>query len=410
MTARRLKLGYFVLEGLNTYATGYYSGYVFFHMRREFGFTARDNLLLAALYGFVYMLCAWFAGRFAQRRGYFTALRVGFGTMGLAVGGGGFLPWVWSQCAVMMLWTFGMSFTWATLEALVSEGESRVGLSQILGIYNVVWAAGAALAYFSGGALLETLGRRSLFWLPAGIHVLQLGLTFWLERKAAGIKQAGTSPNSPPNRSEPDAHPLSAEARRFPGMAWLANPFAYIAINTVIPLVPELAARLGLSTTLAGFVASTWMFGRFFAFATLWRWAGWHYRFGWLGGAYAGMVLCFAALLLVPNLVVMLLAQLGFGLAVGLIYYSSLFYSMDLGEAKGEHGGVHEALIGLGTCAGPATGAAALLVMPASANASAWAVSGLLLLGLAGLVWKWRRPEQPPTTSVAGIGSDRSCG
>ena len=81
------------------------------------------------------------------------------------------------------------------------------------------------------------------------------------------------------------------------------------------------------------------------------------------------------------------MAQIFFGLATGLIYYSSLFYSMDVGEASSEHGGLHEAFIGAGIFLGPATGAAALTFAPQSANASTWAVSGLLLIGLGGLLW-----------------------
>jgi hypothetical protein len=72
---------------------------------------------------------------------------------------------------------------------------------------------------------------------------------------------------------------------------------------------------------------------------------------------------------------------MGFGAAVGLVYYSSLFYSMDVGETKGEHGGIHEAAIGVGIFGGPAIGAAALALFPAYAAAGAWAVAGLLLAG-----------------------------
>ena len=98
------------------------------------------------------------------------------------------------------------------------------------------------------------------------------------------------------------------------------------------------------------------------------------------------MIASFTTLLLAGQLWILVLAQIIFGLATGLIYYSSLFYSMDIGEAKGEHGGRHEAAIGAGIFAGPAVGAAALWLAPASANASTWAVSGLLVCGLAGLV------------------------
>jgi len=89
---------------------------------------------------------------------------------------------------------------------------------------------------------------------------------------------------------------------------------------------------------------------------------------------------------LAPNLIVLVLAQILFGGAIGLIYYSSLFYSMDVGETKGEHGGIHEAAIGLGNFAGPAMGAMSLYLWPHQANGGAFAVSGLLILGLGGLL------------------------
>jgi hypothetical protein len=88
---------------------------------------------------------------------------------------------------------------------------------------------------------------------------------------------------------------------------------------------------------------------------------------------------------------ILVLAQLVFGAAVGLIYSSSLFYSMDLSETKGEHGGIHEAAIGLGNFAGPAVGAAALYFLPQNGNSGAIAVSLLLLGGLAALGTLWHR-------------------
>jgi hypothetical protein len=122
-------------------------------------------------------------------------------------------------------------------------------------------------------------------------------------------------------------------------------------------------------------------------FAVLWQWTGWHYRFRWLAGAFVALVAGFAALLLAPQLWIVIVAQLLFGLATGLIYYSSLFYSMDVGDTKGEHGGLHEAAIGAGVCGGPLLGAVALTVAPTSPHAGTLAVTGLLGIGLAGLLW-----------------------
>ena len=383
-----LKAGCFVLEWLNIYAVICYFSYVFFHLRAEFGFGNRENLAFAAVNGFLYIFASWYAGKFAQRRGYFTALYLGFGAMAVAMTAGSLLHSLPSQIGVMLLWTLGTCFTWPTLEALASEGETRTGLARMLGIYNVVWAAGAAMAYFSGGALIEKLGPRSLFWFPAILHVVQLAVTGWLHRRANAAPAIQAAPSV-----EHDALPVTAPstAKVFLRLAWLANPFAYIAMNTLIPMIPELALKLNLTTTQAGFVASVWMFARLFAFVGLWFWTGWHYRFGWLASAYVTMALSFAAILLTPSLAVIVVAQLCFGLAVGLIYYSSLFYSMDLGDTKGEHGGFHEALIGVGLFGGPALGAATLHFAPQLPEAGIWSVSILLGVGLVLLVAIWQR-------------------
>jgi hypothetical protein len=66
---------------------------------------------------------------------------------------------------------------------------------------------------------------------------------------------------------------------------------------------------------------------------------------------------------------------------------------MDVGETKGEHGGIHEAAIGVGIFLGPAVGATALRLLPQFANSGAWAVTGLLTLGLGCLLVLKRKSD-----------------
>jgi MFS family permease len=392
MPLRRLKAGYFALEGMNSFATVHYFYYLFFFMQQNYGFGNQANLMLAAANGLVYCFLSWFAGRFAQRFGYFTALKLGFSMMFLALAAGLGLHSAAGQVVVMVFVVIGMCFTWPTLEALVSEHESPQGVQHMVGIYNIVWAATGAVSYFIGGAILEWSHSKSLFLLPMAIQLGQLGLTVWLERKARVVTTAGETGPAPDSVQFPPAlnvRPI-AKARMFLRMAWLTNPFAYIAINTLIAVVPGVASRMRLSTMAAGFCCSLWCFARLGAFVTLWRWNGWHYRFGWLLTAYLTLVGSFLAILIAPNLPVLVLAQVLFGIAAGLIYYSSLYYSMDLSDTKGEQGGIHEAAIGVGNFAGPAVGAASLYFFPQLANASAFAVTGLMFLGLCGLLGIWR--------------------
>jgi predicted MFS family arabinose efflux permease len=451
MSSRRLKLGYFALEGMNSFATIYYFNYFYFFMQQRFGFDNKANLALAALGGGVYAVCSWGAGKVARRVGYFNALKLGLLTMMTSLAVGLALNSAVGITMVMLLTTVGMCFIWPTIEALVTEGEPASEVPKMVGIYNLTWAGTAALANFSGGAMLQHLGLRSLFYVPMAIQVVQLSLTFWLEGQARRVQQRSADLEPAPGEAETRALAVAgagdraAELRRgarpsagaasrestevsesldtgvlaavaapedgraselassgarhgktFLNMAWLANPFAYIAINTLIATIPGVASRLHLSTTLAGFCCSLWYFARVGAFFGLYCWNGWHYRFRWLLLSYVTLVVTFAAILLTPSLLVLLLAQVAFGIAAGLIYYSSLFYSMDQSDTKSEHGGIHEAAIGLGNLAGPAVGALALQFVPQQANSGALAVTVLLVGGLGGLLTLWRKGCRSP--------------
>jgi predicted MFS family arabinose efflux permease len=379
----------YTIEGLNSFATILFFNYLYFFMRDRFEFDDRRNLLLAAWLGLTYTFAAWQAGRFAHRFGYFTALKIGFGLMiaGLAVGSQ--LGSVTGVILAATVTNIGMCCIWPTLEALVSESEPPAGVPRAVGIYNIVWAVTNALAFFIGGTLVEKFGFKSIFYLPFAIMLAQFALTVWLQIHADEVARANAGKPAAALPPDPD-RPSPARAKTFLRMSWLANPFAYIAINTLIACTPGLAAKFHVSPMFAGFVWSLWCFVRLGAFVVLWRWTDWHYRFRWLAASFAILILSFATILLSPNLAVLIIAQIFFGGAIGLIYYSSLYYSMDGGDAKSEHGGIHEAAIGLGNCVGPAMGAAVLQFLPQYSNSGAVAVSVLLLGGLGGLVAIWK--------------------
>ena len=110
MFSRRLKAGYFILEGLNSFATVYYFYYFYFFMQTEFGFGNKANLALAALNGAVYAVMAWQGGKFAQRFGYFTALKAGFVIMMGALIVGSQLHSAAGQIVVMAVTVVGHVF------------------------------------------------------------------------------------------------------------------------------------------------------------------------------------------------------------------------------------------------------------------------------------------------------------
>jgi len=391
VTSRKLKNGVFALEGLNALATTYFFYDIYYYTRDQFKFGALQNLILAALLGAVYSVAAYFGGRFAQKFGYFTAVRWGTGLMMVVFLIGSQVEGLASTVAVIVVGDIGMCLTWPAMEALMSEGEPPVRLQSLVGIYNFVWAAAGAFAYFMGGLLQQKLGAKSIFYVPAGLLLLEMGLAFWLEREAQ--RQPPTELDPSLLRPTPEGYASPISPALFLKMAWLANPLAYLAINTVISTLPSIAKHFQLTLMQAGFICSIWLFVRAGAFVFLRLWPNWHYRFRFLAGCYIAMIVSFGGILLAPEIWVFILSQTVFGLAIGLIYYSSLFYSMDVGQTKGEHGGIHEAAIGVGNAAGPAMAAAALAFFPKFPGSGAAAVCVLLLVGLGGLYWMRYRPR-----------------
>ena len=74
--------------------------------------------------------------------------------------------------------------------------------------------------------------------------------------------------------------------------------------------------------------------------------------------------------------------QIVLGLALGLVYAASLYFGMVLSEGSTEHGGYHEALIGVGSVLGPGAGALVQWMYPGKAWVSVAAVGSVIGLTL----------------------------
>ncbi|MCC7008310.1 MAG: MFS transporter [Acidobacteria bacterium] len=389
MSLHRLKAGYLALVAAAAIATSYYFNYLFFFLHDRFGFENRENLAVAALHGAIYIVASWQAGRFAERRGFHLSLRIGFTGLLVCMLIGPFVTRAWLEIALLACYSTSVCFLWPAIEALITEHEPPARVPHMVGLYNCTWSTASAVAYFTGGGLYDWLGKGALFGIPAAVFTAQLGATIWLDRQAQHVVVPAAAAPDPTPHPDPRAYRQPVPPAVFLKLGWVANPFSYVAIYTLLATMPSIAERFGLSPARAGLVCSVWLFGRLVAFVALWNWTGWHYRFRFLVGGFATLAVSFVTILLAPAVWMLVVAQITFGLSCGLMYYSSLFYSMDVGEAKAEHGGFHEAAIGVGIFAGPALGSASLYLFPGYARASALAVSGLLGAGLLLLVTIW---------------------
>jgi hypothetical protein len=74
--------------------------------------------------------------------------------------------------------------------------------------------------------------------------------------------------------------------------------------------------------------------------------------------------------------------QIALGAVMGMIYSASLYFGMVLSDGSTEHGGYHEALIGLGSILGPGTAALTQLIWRGDLRAGVAAVCCLIGLSV----------------------------
>jgi hypothetical protein len=136
--------------------------------------------------------------------------------------------------------------------------------------------------------------------------------------------------------------------------SWLL-PFSYVISATLAPVLPHRLAAVGVGGS-ASLVAALWMGTRFGTLLVMWRSRFWHGRWETLAAAGAALGLGLGLVLLATSLPVVIVGLVVYGTGMGLTYYTSLYYSMAIGQAAVDAGGNFEALIGLGYCVGPLLG------------------------------------------------------
>jgi MFS family permease len=358
-----------------------------FYMKDRFGWGMRQNFTLAAAQGIAYVPGALLAGRLTEvlgRRGALAAAYLTLTVLSLVawrMAGGGESASASAVGAVLVAYTFVIGTSWPILESLVASGDTG-GMARRLATYNVVWPAAGAVAIAVEGTILK-YWEHGLFLLPATMHLLALALVF------LGVNRVCASAGNM-NSASAHSHVVEPELIRKRKLAlWMSRtalPATYTVIYGLMPLMPFLAVMKDLGKSSQTAVASVWLFARWFAFIVLALGTWWHTRPRLLLWAAVAMLIAFFGMTLPPthgrnptvDLASMIAWQAVLGGALGIIYSASLYFGMVLSEGSTEHGGYHEALIGLGWVLGPGVGAIAERAKPGEAWVGVAAVGAVI--------------------------------
>ena len=136
-------------------------------------------------------------------------------------------------------------------------------------------------------------------------------------------------------------------------IAWLGNGLAFLMGAGFYALVPQMQERLKLPPSITIWLSCSFLLARGISFLLFWKWERWQYHMGWSQTALWLAPLFLAVAFFATKVWLIILCLVLMGFAVGLSYSGSLYYSMDYGENKGEHGGLHESILGIGIFVGP---------------------------------------------------------
>jgi predicted MFS family arabinose efflux permease len=318
-----------------------------FYARRALEWSPATIAIAQIVIGILTAIGSVLGGRLIERRGCRNSMKLGL--FGLSAGAlaGWILPEGWNMVTAIGLVAGFQGFIWPAIEAALTRGEPQYRVQNLVGMYNLGWSGASGLSFFMTTPLMSAFGLRAMFALPLLLYVFNMFMVWKV------LPDYDSVPDEHHAVVDPEGVELTPQQRHaFRVLGWLANPMAYVAINVIVTYNPVVAQRIGVSFATASSWFSLWFYVRMFAFDLLRRWSGWHYRPNLLFAAFGMAMLGFAGMMLAPSLAVHLLAQVVFGLSIGLLYQSSLFYSMAGSEEKGTHGGFHESFIGLGIATG----------------------------------------------------------
>jgi MFS family permease len=363
---------------------------IFFFTERYFRWGLKQNFLLATAQGGVYVIGSLAANKvaaqFGRRRGL-IAISSLMAALALAAAAAPSPAWL---VTTLLAYVFVCALNWPPLESLAASGTTDAHeMSRRVGMYNLVWSGVNAVTFAVSGAIIEHW-RSGVFLVPAAAHLVAAVL-MW-RKPQVEPREADDDVHA---RAEPEAELI---AKRTLAM-WLARislPSTYVVIYSLAAMMPLLPVMQPLDTAQRTLAGSVWMIARFGAFVYLGATVWWHTRPRMLLVAAAVMLVAFLGVTVRPSdvfggpgaivhavdLASMVGWQISLGAVMGMIYSASLYFGMVLSDGSTEHGGYHEALIGLGSILGPGTAALTQLVWRGDLRAGVAAVCCIIGLSV----------------------------
>jgi hypothetical protein len=371
---------------INSLGSGLLWSGVPFVTEGRYGFTERQNLVLALVESVIYVGVALGAGpllrRLARRGGSARAWLAGVFVLQMA-GSLLVLLGMWGVVAAACTLSAVGASAWPVLESYLSSGRHGHDMRRAIGWFNITWMSATGAALLLMGPILAAGHAEHTLLVLVPVSLASLVLLRWFPRQPA------------PHSTEEGARHVPPSYRGLRTAMRFILPVSYVFIAVIGPILPFRLSELELDMGARTPLASLWMFARMATVVALAFLPFWHGRWSAIGMGVALLAGGFAAMVLATNAATMAAGLVAFGAGHGVLYYAGLYYAMAVGGAEVDAGGVFEALIGVGYVIGPLAGLAA----GGSASTLVLAVWGIAATGMLPAAWAWRRSTRPPSAA-----------
>ena len=324
----------------------------------QLGSSAFELGLIGAIGALTYVLASplWshIAPRFGRRK-FILASGIGFALTYLLVAHS---TQVWHLFILSGCSGMSCALFYPLVEGEIGAGATGSVLRRRVGYFCLAWSTGSTIGFLLGGRLYDLAVRLPFISCAFGGLTVAI-ITYFFIPSPLKLAQDGARGQGPGMGEASggaailDSAQPKADVLLTPGvflwLAYIANFTAWGLFSILRDLYARPALlRFGYSGTQFGILISGFCLARTLTFFILQRWEGWHYEKRPFYLLQLVMLAGGAIIVLSGNFLLTLFAFMLVGLGAGMIYYSSMLYSLDDPRTEGKRAGFHEAILGAG--------------------------------------------------------------
>ncbi|MEK7396531.1 MAG: MFS transporter [Candidatus Poribacteria bacterium] len=243
---------------------------------------------------------------------------------------------------------FFISAFWPPYEAWIGEISDGRPLEKRVRMFNLAWATGVMIGNVMSGYFYELDHRIPFYFASAGSFIAFMIISLH-SKPVMNHKSENVLEHFENNEADIPPH----IRKKFLYISWVAIFFTWITLGVLRYIFPKLISDLLMPPRYFGLLMFTWAGTQVFLFYILGATKRWHYRIEF--SIICQLLGCvgFIIIFLTNYPIFWAFALMLFGIQTGMVYFSSIYYSLCGHADAGNKSGWHESILSSGGFFGP---------------------------------------------------------